>query len=104
MDKNAYIKTRLYDTANKEYPAVSETMLGALERYLINGISPGGFLTSVLENDLMGAMDRADSYNTTMLKDICGLIYNGIPSGAWGSAEKVENYMANINNSEGIEG
>ena len=80
------------------YPEVDENLRGSLELYLNHGISAGGFLTAVLENDLMGACGRADSRNIRILPEIVGYIYNHLPSDSWGSKEKVSNYLTTINN------
>lgn len=69
---------------------------GALERYIVHGIEPGGFLTAVLCNDLMGAMSRADIDNKRAIHDICSWIYNEAPSSCHGSYEKMENYIRSV--------
>jgi hypothetical protein len=40
----------------------------ALENYLMHGFMPGGFLTSVLANDLYLAVGRADHWNKFYLE------------------------------------
>lgn len=75
------------------YPAVREDMIGALERYVTQRISPGGFLTAVLSNDLREAQGRADDYNARTLNAIVGLCYTGLPSECWGSSERVRNWL-----------
>ena len=62
----------------------------AIDAYVESGLPLGGFLTTVMENDLMGAMARADVYNRASLHAICGYIYMEIPSDCHGSREKVE--------------
>ena len=64
----------------------------ALDRYVNEGILPGGFLVKVLSNDLFGAVGHADSENKKALADICAYIYNELPSGAWGSKQIVVDY------------
>lgn len=75
------------------YPGMSDVMRGAVERYLNNGIMPGSFMTAVLENNLKEAFGRADSYNSQNMKDIIGYLYNEIPSSAWGSKERVTQWL-----------
>ena len=72
-----------------EYYPIRGDLLGALERYVNDGIQPGGFLTSVLENDLSAACGRADHENSRNLVNIVGYVYNYIPANMWGSREKV---------------
>lgn len=75
------------------YPQVGEDITGTLERYHNHKIMPGGFLMAVLENDLSGACGRADSDNIKILPQIVGYIYNHFPSNAWGSEEKILNFV-----------
>lgn len=79
-----------------QYYPMRNDLYGALERYLNHGILPGGFLTAVLENNLMEAFGRADSMNSANLRNIVGYIYNHIPSNAWGSKERVRDYVKSL--------
>ena len=67
--------------------------LESLKLYISDGIPPGGFLTAVLENDLMGAFGRADSQNAAALFDICAYIHNCVPYRAHGSPERVRAWI-----------
>jgi hypothetical protein len=89
-----------YKLEPDSYNPIRPDLLGALERYLNNGIEAGGFLMAVLENDLCGACYRADVENGHNLKNIVGYVYNNIPSAAWGSREKVSAYIKSLQNSE----
>lgn len=62
--------------------------------YIENGISPGSFATAVLENDLMGAMGRADDINRHRIWDICNFVHNEAPHTCHGSEERVEAWIA----------
>lgn len=73
---------------------IPEHTQGALIRWVDEGLYPGGFLESVLSNDLFGAIGQADRQNIVALKDIVMFIYNQVPSNAWGSREKMQNYAA----------
>lgn len=64
----------------------------ALDSWAACGLLPGDFLTAVLQNDLMEALGRADSYNRATIFQICSYIYNELPSTCHGSPEKVEAY------------
>lgn len=85
--------TNTFELKQDEYFPIREDLLGALERYLNNGIMPGGFMTAVLENNLSEAFGRADSDNAANLKNIAGYVYNNIPSTAWGSKEKIGKWL-----------
>jgi hypothetical protein len=66
---------------------------GSLDRYLNHGIMPGGFLTAVLENNLSESFSRADHINSMLVKDIVQFLYNRFPMGAWGSPERVNDWV-----------
>jgi hypothetical protein len=76
-----------------EYYPIRNDMREALERYLNHGIMPGSFLTALLENNLVEAAGRADTWNATRLHHYAGYMYNHLPSNAWGSPEKVESFI-----------
>lgn len=65
----------------------------ALDRFAQDRIPPGDFLTCVVENDLMGAMSRADADNLFNLPAICAYVYNEMPSPCHGSREKVRAWL-----------
>ena len=65
----------------------------SIDLYVSEGVPPGVFLTAVLSNDLMEALGRADRENRETLYDICGYIYNEIPSACHGSPEKVKGWL-----------
>jgi len=67
----------------------------ALDRYVQHRIPPGGFLRAVLENDLMGAMGRADVINRENIFKICKYIYNELPGDTHGSPKIVKDYLEN---------
>lgn len=69
---------------------------GALQRYVEQGLFPGGFLTAVLCNDLFGAVARADESNLAALPEIVKFVYNQVPADAWGSAEAMRNYCRKL--------
>jgi len=70
-----------------------DDIVDALERYLNQGIMPGGFLTAVLENNLTNAFGRADEKNTNRMRDIVRYMYNHFPEYAWGSRAKVGDFL-----------
>ena len=74
----------------------------ALDRYVQHKILPGGFLVSVLSNDLFGAVARADSENLAALTDIVKYIYNELPTGCWGSWEQIRWFVEDGNNEETV--
>lgn len=68
----------------------------ALEDYLFRGYEPGRFLTSVLVNDLCGAVWSADHINREALVDVVKFLGHGIPSAAWGSVSAVHRWLKDV--------
>lgn len=69
----------------------------ALENYLMHGFKPGGFLTSVLANDLQMAVSRADHWNRDNLPRIVDEIVWKMPNNSWGSYGAVNDWCNNVN-------
>lgn len=67
--------------------------LSSLKRYIEQGVEIGGFLRAVLENDLFGAVNRADFANGIALLNIVRFIFNTLPYQCHGSHEKVEDWL-----------
>jgi hypothetical protein len=57
----------------------------SLENYLLHGLEPGGFLCSVLCNDLYVAVARADAFNRPRISEIVSDIMEVFPEEAYGS-------------------
>ena len=66
----------------------------SLENYLMHGLEPGGFLTSVLANDLFRAVGRADSWNKDRLPRIVMEINRCMPWNSYGNYEYVQDWLA----------
>jgi hypothetical protein len=71
---------------------IREDIKEALDCYAKTGGPLGGFLTAVVENNLMEALGRADSYNRATIYQICQYIYNELPSNCHGSPEAVREW------------
>lgn len=67
------------------YIKLPTNLRGAMRRYIEKGEIPGRFLTAVIQNNLHGAVFRADTKNTKLLKSIVLWIYNEAPAPCWGS-------------------
>jgi len=67
----------------------------AIDRYAKDGVPTGGFLMTVLHNDLVGALSKADEGNLVDLKEIVAYCYNEIPGNCWGSPENVKEWIEN---------
>jgi hypothetical protein len=97
LAKESPVRPQITLPRNLDVP-IREDLYGAFERYLNHGIMPGGFLTAVLENDLAGAISRADVENYVNLKNIVMYVWNFLPHNAWGSREKVQAYLDSLQN------
>lgn len=74
---------------------IPDHMHGAIKRYILNGMQPGGFLTALLSNDLMGAMRKGDDDNLRALADWGRFLYNYVPSGSYGSVTNFNAWLMN---------
>lgn len=77
-----------------DHSAIRDDIRASLDRYAGFGVPTGGFLRAVLESDLFRAVEKADDDNLWVLPQICGLIYNRLPSACWGSKAKVDAWIA----------
>lgn len=68
---------------------IPPNLIAGIDRYLEHGYQPGGFLSAVLENDLIAAFERADDQSKEALGSLVTYLYNYIPMAAWGSPERV---------------
>lgn len=69
-------------------------MRDGVESYLYQGCPAGDFLTAVLENDLMRALQYADLENLRNLPAYGYVLYNYFPMGSYGSKGCVESWIA----------
>ena len=82
----------------RNYYGIPDHMRGGIDRYLDEGIEPGGFLTAVFSNQLVEALGAADLENTMQIKEYGYFLYNEVPSRGsttpcWGSPEIVSNWV-----------
>lgn len=92
--RDAVIESKFYINYEQGVEdGVPQQTMDGLRGYIEDGNSPGGFLTSVLENDLTGAVCRADLKNTKALTAIVKWVYNVAPARCWGNEDKVETWL-----------
>lgn len=65
----------------------------SLVNYFVHCYEPGGFLTAVLRNDLVGAANKADRENRESLAHIAIWIQNHAPYGSWGDQESINRWL-----------
>ena len=73
---------------------VPPNIKGAIERYIKDRLPPGHFTTAVLENNLREAFLYADRDSLANMLDIVSYVYNTIPSIAWGSPQRVKDWLS----------
>jgi hypothetical protein len=81
-------------TAHVDYSSLPEHMQDGTRLYVEEGIEPGGFTLAVLCNELVEAFGRADQINIAAMFDWADWLFNEAPMGCWGSASKVEAWIA----------
>ena len=77
-------------------------MHNAIRGYVLDHRPVGGFLSSVLRNDLTTAAFTADAENEIALGRWAKFIYNHVPSGCHGSPEKVKAWLKDFPKKERI--
>lgn len=90
MSDQEYIVSRIEAGAH----LIPHHMVGAIKRYLLQGIPPGSFLTAVLCNDLREAFARADDENSACMHGWVKFLYNYAPTGSWGSPDAFREWSA----------
>jgi len=83
----------MLDANQPDYIAIPQSTIDALKRYVEKGIPTGGFLYSVLTNNFIRAVGRADDSNRVVLHAIHLFVYNEMPADCWGNPEKVGVWM-----------
>lgn len=83
----------LEERLNQYSYLIPEHMHGAVQRYILQRIPPGSFLQAVLENNLKEAAARADHLNKEALARWVEFCVCALPSGSWGSKEKVAQWL-----------
>ena len=63
-----------------------------LLRWIEEGIRPGGFLSSVLANNLIGAAARADELSLVGLPILAKFLVQHAPNGSYGSPKALKNW------------
>jgi len=76
-----------------DYEKIPLTTIESLHQYIDHHLPVGGFLSSVLSNNLVDAFARADSNNQSALLELITYCHWEIPSQCWGSEEKVRNWL-----------
>jgi hypothetical protein len=68
---------------------IPDYLAWSLARYVVLALPPGGFLTAVLQNDLHGAVNRADEDSLAALARVSACVYNLLPGNCHGDAKAI---------------
>lgn len=74
--------------------SISIACAEALERYIADGITPGKFVSYLLQNNLTGAARSADRGNSALLALWVEVLVDGVPGAAWGSKEVFDTWVS----------
>lgn len=77
-----------------KYGDIPKLTLDSLHAYVQERVPAGDFLRAVFSNDLREAIAHADDENLKALKAIVMYCHWEIPTQAWGSREKYDDYLA----------
>jgi hypothetical protein len=81
-------------SAKSAWNEIPNHLRGGLARYLVHGIQPGGFMSAVLDNDLIGAFSRADLIAARSMREIVAFLYNWAPRSSYGMKGSVDAWLA----------
>ena len=76
------------DLASMARVGVPEHLRYGIARYVSHGVSPGGFLCAVIDNNLSRAIGNGDDVSRAAIVEIVGWFYNEAPRGCWGDAKR----------------
>lgn len=98
--KRAMAKSKLidWDLSDGRWAMMefSEDFKGSMERYLLQGLAPGGFATAMLACDWERALYNADTHNRTVFWAVAMWIRERLPGGSWGSYEAVDAWCRDV--------
>lgn len=96
------IEQKMYDQLEPRITVLRESMESneipkymrpVIERYVLNGINPGGFMEGVLTNNLVKTVSAADSTNSKHLLGYARLLFHAFPFGSYGSEEAFRTWI-----------
>ena len=100
FDRMKFVEIEDGEDMKSEYDNIPDAILLAINNHVLRGQHCGHFVTAVLSNDLIEAVNRADDECQKCLRSIVRYLYNRCPGGCWGSKKKMEEWRKN----GGIEG
>lgn len=64
-----------------------------LDAFKTHRLPPGGFLNSILNNDLTSTVLKSDEESKKLIAEITQYCWDNLPHNIWGSPEKVEAHL-----------
>ena len=92
--------TRLTEPYHFRQFTIRPDMMDAIYRYIYEGITPGHFLTAIIDNDLREAVGRADKGNMANLPAFVAYFHNEAPRSCWGSPLHRLAWLARFQNAD----
>ncbi len=89
-----YVEDLNAETIAKLREAIPTHLLAGLDRYVSEHKPTGGFLTSVLENDLSGAFTRCATDPLDTIKPLLSYFFGCLPAPCWGSPARVKAWLS----------
>lgn len=91
-NKYQEIEAKISAEIEKEFLELDlpDHMLKGVQRYLIHGIPPGGFLTAIFENKFVDAFGRADLRNLRKMREWACFLYNYVAMDARGEENFIQ--------------
>lgn len=83
-----------YYDQRADWSGIPGHMRSGIERYVMNGVPMGGFLTAIFANDFMTAAGKADDQNRHALFAYAAFLYCHVPAGCKGSYEAISEWSA----------
>lgn len=83
-----------YPYCNADWSLIPSHMHDGLRGYVEDGIPPGKFLRSVLQNQFAEALLYADRVNEVAAKGWAQFLHRYLPVDCWGSREAVDTWIA----------
>ena len=100
MSKLSLFPDLEFSTGNRRLGEISipDHTKEALDSYFLRGYEPGGFLTSVLSNNLYGAVTSADVANRHAIYEITRWLTTDpiVPVRSWGTKDHVSNWLDDV--------
>ncbi len=70
-----------------------EAFIKSVDDYIVDRKSPSSFVRSILQNDLMTAVQVVDDQSISNLRSFCRFVDRHVPRQVFGSAEKVDSWL-----------